>query len=353
MSTANTLTSGLDCASPESIMEPTNRTQAGDQYSFGCILYYCLSGRYPFPDGTAVEKMMAHQFKQPTALRDAAPGIPDGLSAIVERLMQKSPDGRYAGVDEVVEALLPFAPESGRRGSTGGHHGGQRSAAPAPPPAAITVSGSRYESPPLAPSRFDAAPLPPSRFDSGPPPLAPSRFDSIPGSRPGAPHPPASKPAPVASTQFPTPPAEPLTPVPKSSPFGASRFGAEPARPALPTARPAPPTARPAPPTARPAPPPAPPPPTRSTLARPAPEAPRAIPVATRVAQMDLDDDIPEALPVDEPAPRSRIPRIGRSAAADWDAPRKATRVSMFLLFLITAVVTTGVYLVGKIFIFD
>ena len=74
MSTANTLTSGLDCASPESIMEPTNRTPAGDQYSLGCVLYYCLTGRYPFPDGTAVEKMMAHQFKQPTPIREVAPG---------------------------------------------------------------------------------------------------------------------------------------------------------------------------------------------------------------------------------------------------------------------------------------
>ena len=69
MSTANTLTSGLDCASPESIMEPTNRTPAGDQYSLGCVMYYCLTGRYPFPDGTAVEKMMCHQHKQPTALK--------------------------------------------------------------------------------------------------------------------------------------------------------------------------------------------------------------------------------------------------------------------------------------------
>src|SRR5262249_5079965 len=73
MSTANTLTSGLDCASPESIMEPTNRTAAGDQYSLGCILYYFLAGRYPFPEGSAVEKMMSHQAKQPTPVRELAP----------------------------------------------------------------------------------------------------------------------------------------------------------------------------------------------------------------------------------------------------------------------------------------
>src|SRR5262245_57921668 len=35
MSTANSVASGLDCASPESIMDPTNLTPAGDQYSLG------------------------------------------------------------------------------------------------------------------------------------------------------------------------------------------------------------------------------------------------------------------------------------------------------------------------------
>ena len=63
MSTANSVNSGLDCASPESIADPTNLSAIGDQYSLGCVLYYCLTGRYPFPEGTAVEKMMAHQHK--------------------------------------------------------------------------------------------------------------------------------------------------------------------------------------------------------------------------------------------------------------------------------------------------
>jgi serine/threonine-protein kinase len=108
MSTANTLTSGLDCASPESIMEPTNRTPAGDQYSLGCTLYFCLTGRVPFPEGSAVEKMMAHQAKDPADIREFAPEVPEGLVAVVKRLMAKTPEGRFTGCDEVVEALEPF-----------------------------------------------------------------------------------------------------------------------------------------------------------------------------------------------------------------------------------------------------
>jgi serine/threonine protein kinase len=144
MSTANTLTSGLDCTSPESIMEPTNRTPAGDQYSLGCLLYFCLTGRVPFPEGSAVEKMMAHQTKEPMAIRELAPDVPEGLVAVVSKLMAKDPAGRYSGCDELVEALEPFLGDinmipggmpstsraaginqsSGRRPGLGGSHGG-------------------------------------------------------------------------------------------------------------------------------------------------------------------------------------------------------------------------------------
>jgi hypothetical protein len=37
------------------------------------------------------------------------PEIPDKLAAVVERLMQKAPEARYSGADEVVEELSPLA----------------------------------------------------------------------------------------------------------------------------------------------------------------------------------------------------------------------------------------------------
>jgi serine/threonine-protein kinase len=114
MSTANTMTSGLDCASPESIMEPTNRTPAGDQYSLGCVLYYCLTGRFPFPEGSAVEKMMAHQTKKPTPIRELSPEVPAPFVAVVERLMEKTPEARFADTAEVMEAIRAFAPSAAK-----------------------------------------------------------------------------------------------------------------------------------------------------------------------------------------------------------------------------------------------
>jgi serine/threonine-protein kinase len=109
MSSANAMASSLDCASPESIMDSNNLTPSGDQYSLGCILYYCLAGCYPFPDGSAVEKMMAHQTKEPIRITDHNPTIPAELVAVVERLMRKVPEARYPDISEVIKALRPLA----------------------------------------------------------------------------------------------------------------------------------------------------------------------------------------------------------------------------------------------------
>jgi serine/threonine protein kinase len=109
MSSANTLASGLDCASPEGIMDPAAMSFPADQYGLGCILYYCLTGQYPFPGNNAVEKMMAHQSKQPKSIRELAPDCPDEFVEVIERLMKKNPSDRYGSMSEVAAALRPVA----------------------------------------------------------------------------------------------------------------------------------------------------------------------------------------------------------------------------------------------------
>jgi serine/threonine protein kinase len=190
MSTANTLTSGLDCSSPESIMEPTNRTPAGDQYSLGCVLYYCLTGRPPFPEGSAVEKMMAHQTKEPMAIRELAPETPEGLCAVISRLMAKNPDDRFSGADELVEALEPYLGElsvnvsTSTNGSTArqqnnnsnarmaglgrsGFHSASTATATAPPP--------RTQTPAYTPPSATPAPISRMGSHNGNGPAIPSR----------------------------------------------------------------------------------------------------------------------------------------------------------------------------------
>jgi serine/threonine-protein kinase len=105
---ANLTTSGLDCASPESISDSSHLDAVGDQYSLGCILYFCLADRFPF-EGQPVEKMVAHQTKRPPPLAEFNPDVRRELAVVVARLMQKSPQARYVDAAEAARALRPMA----------------------------------------------------------------------------------------------------------------------------------------------------------------------------------------------------------------------------------------------------
>src|SRR5438045_9338729 len=89
-------------------MDPTNLTPAGDQYSLGCVMYYRLTGRFPSPEGTAAEKMIAQQTKEPASLQQLVPDMPSGMVAVVQKLMDKNPANRFATSGSIVEALKPF-----------------------------------------------------------------------------------------------------------------------------------------------------------------------------------------------------------------------------------------------------
>jgi serine/threonine protein kinase len=83
-----------------------------DLYSLGCTLYQLLAGRPPFagPEyDSDVAKMMAHAQEAVPPIQARRAGVPDGLAAVLDRLLAKRPDERYATPAEVAAALAPFA----------------------------------------------------------------------------------------------------------------------------------------------------------------------------------------------------------------------------------------------------
>jgi serine/threonine-protein kinase len=143
---------GLDCASPESIMDPLARTPAGDQYSLGCVLYFCLTGRYPFTDDNPVKKMLAHQAEEPTPIRELAPETPPRLAAVVHRLLRKTPEERYEGIADVVRELQALT--ANPRGlQTPASRPVARPVAPFRPAAARSGERKKVAAPPAATAR--------------------------------------------------------------------------------------------------------------------------------------------------------------------------------------------------------
>lgn len=114
ISTANTAMNMMDCAAPETLANPVDRTQAGDLYSLGCVAYYMLTGVYPFPDGNAVDKMIAHQNQQPVPIRSRVAAVPEALADVVTHLMQKSPANRPVNLAAVKLALFLAVPDGVR-----------------------------------------------------------------------------------------------------------------------------------------------------------------------------------------------------------------------------------------------
>jgi serine/threonine-protein kinase len=99
----------LDYTAPECLADPAKLSVRGDLYSLGCTLYFGLTGRTPFPEASAIEKVKAHQNQEPIAVTLLNPGVPTALAGVVERLMHKAPEARYNSIDELLKALIPLA----------------------------------------------------------------------------------------------------------------------------------------------------------------------------------------------------------------------------------------------------
>jgi serine/threonine protein kinase len=98
-----------DYLSPEQIKTPHEITPASDVYSLGCTLYYAVTGKVPFPGGTAGEKARRHCEETPWHPRRFNPDINEEFVEIIADLMEKDPESRVQTAADVAERLEPWA----------------------------------------------------------------------------------------------------------------------------------------------------------------------------------------------------------------------------------------------------
>jgi serine/threonine protein kinase len=102
----------LDYMAPEQAVSSHDVDPRADQYSLGCTLFEFLTGRPPFSGpkyDLPIKTGLAHLHELPPPLVEFRPDAPDGLAAIMARMLVKDRADRYPTPADVAEALLPYS----------------------------------------------------------------------------------------------------------------------------------------------------------------------------------------------------------------------------------------------------
>ncbi len=106
---AGTTLGTFDYIAPEQARDPRNADGRSDIYSLGCTMYHMLTGRPPYPEGTALQKLLDHQGKSPPDPRTLNTSVPEEIAAIMRKMMANNPDARYQAPGLLLNDLIHMA----------------------------------------------------------------------------------------------------------------------------------------------------------------------------------------------------------------------------------------------------
>jgi eukaryotic-like serine/threonine-protein kinase len=99
----------MDYIAPEQADNAALADARCDLYALGCTLYFALTGRPPFPGGSALEKIQHHRSDDPEPVPTFNANVPPAFIGLMRKLMAKNPDKRPASATAVREELLTWA----------------------------------------------------------------------------------------------------------------------------------------------------------------------------------------------------------------------------------------------------